>query len=147
VADVHTQAQRSFNMSRIRGTDTTPERAVRRLVSSLGYRYRLNVRSLPGKPDLVFRAARKIILVHGCFWHRHNCRYGRVQPRTRSDFWTAKFSANKHRDQKVRCLLAAEGWNVLVVWECQLKREDKLKARIALFLKKDPDQQGRGEEA
>ncbi len=134
MADVLTPEQRRFCMSRIKGRDTKPELAVRKLVHALGYRYRLHVRSLPGSPDLVFSSRRKVILVHGCFWHRHNCRYGRVMPATRRAFWKSKLEGNRERDGKNRRLLRKEGWGVLVVWECQTRKTEWLLERILAFL-------------
>lgn len=122
--------KRSLVMSRIRGKRTTPEKTVRRLVRSLGYRYRLHVRELPGCPDLVFPSRMKAILVHGCFWHRHRCRKGRSTPGTRVRFWSRKLDGNRARDGRVRSQLRRLGWRVLVVWECRL-RPDKLPAMAA----------------
>jgi len=135
MVDVHSSQQRSYNMSRIKSRNTSPELAVRRIVYALGYRYRLHCRDLIGRPDLVFRRKRKVVLVHGCFWHRHNCKQGRVTPKTREDFWKAKFAANKKRDTKVIRTLKRDGWNVLVVWECQLSDTDKLKTLLVGFLR------------
>lgn len=134
MADVLTPEQRRYCMSRIKGRDTKPEMAVRKLVHALGYRYRLHVRSLPGSPDLVFSSRRKVIFVHGCFWHRHNCRYGRVMPATRRTFWKSKLEGNRERDGKNRRLLRKEGWEVLVVWECQTRKREWLLERICEFL-------------
>lgn len=134
--DVHTPEQRSRNMSAIRCKDTRPEMIVRRIAHRLGYRYRLHVRELPGNPDLVFPRLRKIILVHGCFWHMHACPYGRVTPQTRADFWQTKRAGNVVRDQRARRRLYRAGWKVLVIWECQTRDLDKLAVRISTFLKK-----------
>jgi len=134
MVDVLTREQRQYCMSRIRGKDTKPEMIVRRLVHSLGYRYRLHVRSLPGCPDLVLHRHRKVIFVHGCFWHRHNCRYGRVRPATRAKFWHDKLEGNKERDRKNRRRLRQQGWQVLTVWECQTKSPERLLTRISDFL-------------
>src|SRR5208283_4068951 len=114
-----TKQERSERMSRERGKDTKPEMIVRGLVHRMGFRYRLHVGNLPGKPDLVFPRLGKIVFVHGCFWHQHaGC--GR-QPKSRQEFWTEKLSQNRERDlrnqQKLRCL----GWKILIVWECQVK--------------------------
>ena|SRR3569623_926246 len=136
MADVFTPQQRSAVMRAVKGADTKPEMIVRRLVHALGYRYRLHVRSLPGAPDLVFPRLKKTIFVHGCFWHRHHCEGGRSMPSSKVDYWHAKFSANRRRDQKHRRQLRALGWQVLVVWECQLrpKVRERLAAKIASFL-------------
>jgi DNA mismatch endonuclease Vsr len=132
--DKLTPQQRSERMSRIRGKDTKPELAVRRLVHSLGYRYRLHVRSLPGRPDMVFSARRKIILVHGCFWHLHeNCRQYRY-PQSKLDFWGPKLKANRLRDTEVQNQLRDLGWETLVVWECQIRDRDRLAQTICDFL-------------
>lgn len=133
MVDVHTKEQRSFNMSRIRGKDTKPEMVVRSLVHRLGYRFRLHRKDLPGKPDLVFIRLKKIIFVHGCFWHLHACKYGRVRPKTNADFWQAKRLSNKQRDQKNVRTLKSLGWDVLVVWQCQIKQENLIE-RLDAFL-------------
>ncbi|MGA7520902.1 MAG: very short patch repair endonuclease, partial [Acidobacteriaceae bacterium] len=107
-------------MSRIRGKDTVPEITVRRIVHALGYRYRLHCRDLPGTPDLVFRRVKKVIFVHGCFWHRHqDCPYA-YTPKSRRAFWRKKFRLNKRRDLTHMAQLKKDGWRVLVVWECEL---------------------------
>ena len=134
MSDVLTPKQRRYCMSRIRGRDTKPEIVVRKLVHGLGYRYRLHVRDLPGRPDLVFASRRKVILVHGCFWHRHRCRYGQVTPSTRRGFWQAKLEANRKRDARNRRALKRLGWDVLVVWECQTRRPELLIDRLVEFL-------------
>lgn len=128
-------------MQAVRGKDTKPELIVRRLVFSLGFRYRLHDPALPGKPDLVFKARRKAIFVHGCYWHRHTCNRGRSLPAGSRDFWSAKFSRNKKRDVEVRQSLSAIGWSALVVWECQAKptKLASLGRRIASFLSKKPE--------
>jgi DNA mismatch endonuclease (patch repair protein) len=121
-------------MSRVRAKDTRPEMLVRRLVFSLGYRYRLHERKLRGHPDLVFGKLRKVIFIHGCFWHRHGgCALARL-PKSRLDFWVPKLEGNKHRDQKNRRALAKAGWNVLAIWECQLRNTGRLQTRIRRFL-------------
>ena len=125
--------ERSERMSRIRQTDTKPEMRVRRLVHGMGFRYRLHVNSLPGHPDLVFRSRRKVIFVHGCFWHQHGCRQYRM-PRTKRDFWEPKLASNVERDKVALARLEHDGWEVLVVWECQMKDMEQLKLRIAEFL-------------
>ena len=134
--DFLTPAARSALMSRIRGKDTGPELAVRRILFALGYRYRLHGRKLPGKPDLVFPARRKVVFVHGCFWHGHTCLGGRL-PGTRSEFWAEKIGANKRRDRRNRRALGKLGWQSLVVWECKLSRVKLLEsttARMVRFL-------------
>ncbi|HUU09426.1 MAG TPA: very short patch repair endonuclease [Phycisphaerae bacterium] len=134
MADVLTDEQRRYCMSRIKGKDTKPEMVVRRLVHALGYRFRLHRRDLPGCPDLVLPRHRKVIFVHGCFWHRHRCRYGRPMPATRRQFWKKKFEGNKQRDARNRRALRRLGWDVLVVWECQTRKPDKLIDRLVAFL-------------
>jgi DNA mismatch endonuclease (patch repair protein) len=135
MADVHTPEQRSRNMAAIRSKDTKPEMIVRRLTHSLGYRYRLHQNNLPGKPDLVFSSRKKIIFVHGCYWHMHNCRYGKVAPMTNSGFWQQKRSSNVIRDRKNIRELKKKGWDVFVIWECELEKEDIIR-RLDRFLKK-----------
>ncbi len=123
-------------MRAVRGADTRPEMVVRRLVHRLGYRYRLHVRALPGSPDLVFPARRKVILVHGCFWHRHACKEGRSTPASRVDYWSEKFAKNVRRDYQNRRRLRKLGWQVLVVWECQTlsRGAERLHKRLSEFL-------------
>lgn len=134
MADVLTPEQRSYCMSRIRGKDTKPEMMVRRVLHALGYRYRVHVRSLPGVPDVVFARHKKVIFVHGCYWHRHNCRFGQVMPATRKRFWLKKLTKNQVRDQRTRRELRKDGWQVFVVWECQTRRMEWLVRRIVAFL-------------
>ena len=137
MADSLTPAERSARMARIAGKHTAPEMAVRRLVSALGHRYRLHGDKLPGKPDLVFAGKRKAIFVHGCFWHRHaakTCKLARL-PKTRLDFWLPKLEGNRKRDARNRRALARAGWKTLVVWECQLGNIDRMRNRIARFLR------------
>lgn len=131
--DPLTEDARSERMSRVRGVDTKPELVVRRLVHRMGYRYRLHADGLPGTPDLAFRARRKVIYVHGCFWHQHGCRQYRM-PRTRAGFWEPKLQSNKSRDAKVQREIRGLGWKVLVIWECQIKNLVRLQGRIATFL-------------
>lgn len=107
--------------------------AVRRLVHGMGYRYRLHRRDLPGCPDMVFANRRKVIFVHGCFWHRHNCNLGRM-PKSRLEFWQPKLEANRCRDEEVMARLSEMGWQYLVVWECEVGRDNALPERIRNFL-------------
>ncbi|WP_223415607.1 MULTISPECIES: very short patch repair endonuclease [unclassified Pseudomonas] len=128
--------QRSERMGRVRSANTKPEMLVRRLVFGMGYRYRLHRKDLPGKPDLVFPSQRKIIFVHGCFWHRHDaidCRLARL-PKSRIDFWLPKLEANRKRDSLVAEQLQGLGWQVLTIWECQLKDLESLALKIREFL-------------
>ena len=128
------QRQRSLNMAAVHSKNTKPEIAVRRIVHMMGYRYRLHDPKLPGKPDLVFSSRCKTIFVHGCFWHRHNgCRYT-TTPKTRTDFWEAKFRTNVARDRRIRRELKKMGWAVLTVWQCELKKSEKLTERLDAFL-------------
>jgi len=121
-------------MARVRSTDTRPELFVRKLVYGLGYRYRLHARELPGHPDIAFRKRRKVIFVHGCFWHRHKgCALARL-PKSRLDFWLPKLEGNRNRDEQNRRALLREGWKVLTIWECQLKSPERMGERIRRFL-------------
>ncbi len=128
------QDQRSYCMSRIRGRNTKPELIVRSIAHNLGYRYQLHYEGLPGKPDLVFSAKKKVIFVHGCFWHRHNCKKGKSTPATNTKFWVTKLNRNKERDKEDRKLLRKLGWKVLVVWECQTKNPNRLFVKLNKFL-------------
>jgi DNA mismatch endonuclease (patch repair protein) len=121
-------------MRSVKSTDTKPEMAVRRFVYHLGYRYRLHQKSLPGKPDLVFPRLRKIIFVHGCFWHGHTCARGSRIPKSNRDYWVAKIARNRERDRLSQKLLRTQGWEVYIAWECQLttpEGEEELKAFLA----------------
>ena len=121
-------------MSRIRSKDTGPEWTVRRMIHAMGFRYRLHVKNLPGKPDIVLPRHRKVILVHGCFWHAHGCRVGGHTPATHKKFWKAKFANNVHRDQAALRRLWQAGWKTLVVWECETKDPDRLRTLLTAFL-------------
>jgi DNA mismatch endonuclease (patch repair protein) len=138
MADVLTPQQRSFNMSRIRSRDTRPEMVVRSIVHRLGFRYRLHKKDLPGKPDLVLVRHRKIIDVHGCFFHMHNCPYGKVVPATNAEFWRTKRESNLNRDRRNVKLLKKGGWRVLVVWECQTRHPEILEKTLSNFLISNP---------
>ncbi len=131
--DTFTPAERSAVMKRVRGKDTQPEMAVRSMVHRLGFRYALHRRDLPGNPDLVFTARARVIFVHGCFWHGHSCRAGRNRPSSNTDYWTAKLDCNHARDGANRRRLRNLGWRVLVIWECELKNPERLRARIVRF--------------
>jgi DNA mismatch endonuclease, patch repair protein len=135
MADLITKKQRFSCMSSNKGFDTKPELIVRRLVFSLGYRYRLHNRKLPGCPDLVFAGRKKVIFVNGCYWHRHNCKKGKSVPETRRDFWFSKFARTVERDRENINLLQKQGWKVLVIWECQIKNDiEKVRKKIFKFL-------------
>jgi len=132
--DPLSRAERSERMGRVRAKDTKPEMTVRRLVHGMGYRYRLHSKKLPGKPDLVFSSRRKVILVHGCFWHLHeNCNHYKF-PQSRLDFWRPKLEANRKRDEDVRRRLQGAGWGVMVIWECELRDRGGLARAIEDFL-------------
>ena len=133
----HTTPELSARMSRIRKTDTKPEMVVRRLAHGMGYRYRLHRRDLPGTPDLVFSQLRKIIFVHGCFWHQHDCHIGRKKPSTNPDYWLPKLARNVERDRVVRTRLQEEGWRILVIWECEIQASANLKEVVRTFLESD----------
>ncbi|WP_429542465.1 very short patch repair endonuclease [Pseudomonas frederiksbergensis] len=134
--DTLTPSQRSERMGRVRSTDTQPEMVVRRLIHRMGYRYRLHRKDLPGKPDLVFPVRHKVIFVHGCFWHRHDdphCPLARL-PKSRLDFWVPKLDGNRRRDILALERLQAMGWDVITIWECQIRDTEALKNRISRFL-------------
>ncbi|MFR5875509.1 MAG: very short patch repair endonuclease [Eubacterium sp.] len=136
MADNHTKEIRSYNMSRIRSQNTTPEVIVRKFLFSQGFRYRKNVSTLPGKPDIVLPKYKTVIFVHGCFWHMHDC--GRfVWPSTNTDYWHNKILGNVERDKKNLNLLQELGWNTIVVWECELKKDirEKTLTKILLLIK------------
>lgn len=120
-------------MSRVKGRDTTPERIVRSMIHRLGYRFRLHRKDLPGKPDIVLGPRKKIVFVHGCFWHGHGCKKGRL-PKSNEAFWRPKIVLNKKRDARHTKNLKALGWKVLVIWQCQLKNPLAVEKRIADFL-------------
>lgn len=128
---------RSENMRAIKSKDTRPELAARKLIHAMGYRFRLHRTDMPGKPDLVFPSRRKVILVHGCFWHGHDCPRGSVAPKRNADYWRQKIARNIARDAHNLENLQQAGWNVLVIWECQtLKRHTKfLEEKIRSFLR------------
>lgn len=129
-----TTMNRSENMRAVRGRDTQPEKIVRSMLHRDGYRFRLHSSDLPGKPDIVFPSLRKVIFVHGCFWHKHDCRKGLGAPSTNSEFWKRKRELTVDRDQKTLAALAAEGWDSYVVWECTLKDPDSVKKQLERFL-------------
>ena len=128
--DVLSPAKRSALMSLVRGKNTKPELAVRRLVHAMGFRYRTHG-TLPGRPDLVLSRRQTVIFVHGCFWHRHNGCKKSSTPANRRQFWLSKFEANRRRDRRNHRLLRAEGWKVIVVWECELRKPQNLRRRLA----------------
>lgn len=121
-------------MRQVKGAATAPERAVRRLIWSLGGRYRLNRADLPGKPDIVLGGRRLAIFVHGCFWHGHDCRRGDRVPKTNRAYWMKKIAGNRRRDGVARSALEAAGWRVEAIWECEMADEAILRARMAILL-------------
>ena len=131
--DTLTPEQRSALMARIRGVDTKPELFVRRALHGQGYRFRLHGRGLPGKPDIVFRKRKRAVFVHGCFWHRHGCKRT-THPKSRQDYWEDKFAKNVARDRRNAALLADDGWDVFVAWECEVDSDETLLQRLMEFL-------------
>ena len=132
--DTITQAERSALMSRIRSKDTQPELAVRSLLHRLGYRFRVHRKDLPGRPDIVLPRHRKIILVHGCFWHGHTCRLA-SKPKSNEVYWSAKIEANRARDARNLDALVQQGWSVLELWECEVRRFEGLAEQLNAFLR------------
>jgi DNA mismatch endonuclease (patch repair protein) len=133
--DTLTRLKRSALMGMVRSKNTKPELAVRRLVHAMGYRYRLHGK-LPGRPDMVFASRRKVIFVHGCFWHRHPRCKKATTPDANAEFWRAKFRANKRRDRQIERRLDSIGWEVITVWECELREPIKLRRRLVRELEK-----------
>lgn len=127
-------ALRSRTMRAVKSADTKPELTVRRIVHGLGRRYRLNVKRLPGAPDIALAKDKKAIFVHGCFWHGHHCKRGARIPKTNRAYWEAKVTRNKARDAKALAALAELGWATLVIWECEIKDTETLKGRLSRFL-------------
>ncbi len=121
-------------MARVGPKNTKPEWIVRSLLHAAGWRYRLHKKGLPGTPDLVFGSRKAVLFVHGCFWHGHSCRLGRL-PKTRTEFWAAKISANRERDARKAAELTGSGWRVLTVWQCSLKQPDRLLVEMEDFLR------------
>lgn len=135
MVDTITKNKRSENMRRIRSKDMKPEMVVRRLVYSMGYRYRLHRKDLPGKPDLTFGPKNKVIFVHGCFWHQHNSKKCAItrKPKSNQDYWLPKLKGNVERDQKHQKELSDAGWSVMTIWECETKDVQLLKNKIKAF--------------
>lgn len=134
MTDVHSHEQRSRNMAAIRSKNTKPELLVRSMLHALGYRFRLHKKDLPGKPDIVLPRHHAAIFVNGCFWHCHQCRLGSAVPATRAEFWAKKRKDNVERDVRNRARLEDAGWKVLVLWECEIRREQGLLKLIREFL-------------
>lgn len=132
--DIVTSDVRSAMMSRVKGKDTGPERLVRSLLHGMGYRFRLHRKDLPGKPDIVLPKYKKIIFVHGCFWHQHPGCARSSRPNTRTEFWNAKLDRNVERDKEAEAEIGRLGWTVLIVWECELKDREALRKRLELFI-------------
>jgi len=136
--DSVSHSKRSLIMARVRSEDTRPELTIRRLLHSLGYRFRLHRRDLPGNPDLVFPSRRKVVFVHGCFWHQHRCARGNRVPSSHREYWVHKLQGNVTRDRKNRCQLRRLGWDVFIVWECQTnaRKLPKITTKLCEFLDK-----------
>ena len=138
MTDVHSKETRSYNMSKIKAKDTKPELLVRKYLFRKGFRYRVNVKNLLGKPDIVLPKYKTVIFIHGCFWHGHEgCKYF-VIPKTRTEWWSKKIKKNKERDQQAHESLRKAGWNIMTIWECQLKppKRDQTLEGILLLLQK-----------
>ena len=134
MTDVFDPAKRSAVMRRVKDRDTGPEKTVRRLLTALGVLYRLHRKDLAGKPDIVMTGRRLVILVHGCFWHGHDCARGARVPKANRDYWLSKVDRNRERDVASNAALLAAGWRVEVIWECELKDEARLRERLAGLL-------------
>lgn len=134
MTDVFDPAKRSAVMRRVKGRDTGPEKTIRRLLTALGARYRLHRKDLPGNPDIVMPGRRLAIFVHGCFWHGHDCARGARIPKTNRDYWLGKVARNRERDVVSRTSLEAAGWRVETIWECDMKDETVLAARLSSLL-------------
>jgi len=130
MSDIYTKRKRSAVMSRVRGRDTKPERAVRKALTALGFRYRLHSPNLPGRPDIVMAGRRTIVLVHGCFWHRHDCAKGRSTPASNADFWLHKIARNVERDAEQIAALRELGWKAITIWECETRVHERLVAQL-----------------
>ena len=123
------------HMRKVRSTNTTPELRLRKLIYGMGFRgYRVHYEKLPGKPDVVFVSRRRVIFVHGCFWHGHDCRAGKNRPKSNVEYWEPKLLKNRERDRRNRFQLEEDGWNVLTIWECELKNVEPIADRIRQFL-------------
>ncbi|MHA7872696.1 MAG: very short patch repair endonuclease [Hyphococcus sp.] len=135
--DVFTPDKRSAVMRAVKSSDTKPERALRKALHALGYRYRLHVKGLPGKPDLVFPKYRTVIFVHGCFWHGHDCKRGARTPKSNASYWRDKIAGNKARDERNAAALRALGWRVVTVWECEIKDLDAAAKAAAAVISRE----------
>lgn len=137
MADVFSPEERSRIMSRVRGQDTKPELVVRSLAHRMGFRFRLHRRDLPGSPDIVLPRYRRVIFVHGCFWHGHHGCPRSARPSSNVEFWNKKIAGNIKRDRDARRRLRELGWKTLVVWQCEIRDEGRLRAKLSRFLLKD----------
>ncbi|WP_395061152.1 very short patch repair endonuclease [Paraburkholderia silvatlantica] len=134
---------RSENMRRIKGKNTRPERLVRTLLRQLGYMgYRLHRKDIPGKPDIAFLGRRKVIFVHGCFWHGHTCKVGQREPKSNTDYWCTKIERNRLRDASHLADLGQHGWRVLVIWECELADIENVAKKVVSFMADSPPDTG-----
>lgn len=133
MVDTLTRSRRSWLMGQVRQKNTKPEMVVRRLLHSMGFRYRLHGKDLPGRPDLVFSRSKRVVFVHGCYWHRHDCKKATV-PSSNVDYWTKKFAENVARDNKVVDKLTSLGWASMIVWECQTRDLEALASSLSAFL-------------
>lgn len=133
MADRVPPERRSLIMSMVGQKNTAPEMTIRRALHALGYRFRLHRRDLPGSPDIVFPKRRKVIFVHGCFWHGHGCRWGKL-PKSRLEYWTTKIETNRERDRVALTRLGEAGWEAMVVWQCELRDMDEALRRVEAFL-------------
>ena len=137
MADTRSPEQRRRIMQAVKTRDTGPELTVRRILFRLGYRYRLNARNLPGRPDIVLPRRMKVIFVHGCFWHGHGCRKGKA-PKSRLDYWKPKLKTNRKRDATQLRALKVLGWSVLTVWQCETNDSEALGSKLSAFLEGEP---------
>jgi len=142
VTDVFSKDERSAVMRRVKGRDTTPEMKVRRALTKLGARYRLHRKDLPGNPDIVMPGRRLALFVHGCFWHGHDCARGARVPKQNRDYWVAKVDRNRARDARHLDDLTAKGWRLETIWECELKDEVALNARLQRLLSRERETAG-----
>jgi len=138
MTDVYPPEKRSAVMRRVKGRDTTPERKVREILTGLGARYRLHRKDLPGNPDIVLPGRKLVVFVHGCFWHGHDCPRGARVPKANRDYWLAKVGRNRARDGASLAALTGQGWRVETIWECEMKDEAALTARLSGLLAKGP---------
>jgi DNA mismatch endonuclease, patch repair protein len=137
MADKFSPTERAAVMRAVKSAGTAPELRVRRIVRQLGYGYRLHAKDLPGKPDLVFRGRRKVVFVHGCFWHGHDCARGARMPKANTAYWRAKIAANQARDARSLAALSAAGWSAFIAWECETRDEAGLASRLKAYLDGD----------